>query len=190
MRKTRGISDGADRSTGRSASIVVCVRKFPARSLVGDKESAPRLQVMGSTERARSEWEFHGAAPMRKGGERSWNWAAVSLSRTTLGPPHWGQSQSGFMGLASAAVGLDCDGGSGSSSRSQSGRRAVRRRLARKPKWGMPAPGGGATARDGSQHREVLPGDPAAASFDEDASRGANQIGHLKGWPVHLRVLR
>ena len=54
----------------------------------------------------------------------------------------------------------------------------------------MPAQGGGATARDGSQHREVLPGDPPAASFDEGASRGANQIGHLKRRPVHLRVLR
>ena len=84
---------------------------------MGDNESAPRLQVMGSTERARSEWEFHGAAPMRKGGERSWSWAAVSLSMTTMGPPHWGQSQSGFDCLASAAVGLDCDGCSASSSR-------------------------------------------------------------------------
>jgi hypothetical protein len=54
----------------------------------------------------------------------------------------------------------------------------------------MPAQGGGATARDGSQHREVLPGNPSTASFDEDASRGANQIGHLKWRPVHLRVLR
>ena len=54
----------------------------------------------------------------------------------------------------------------------------------------MPAQGGGATARDGSQHREVLPGDPLATAFDEDASRGANQIGHLKWRPVHLRVLR
>jgi hypothetical protein len=35
-----------------------------------------------------------------------------------------------------------------------------------------------------------LPGDPPAASFDEDASRGANQIGHLQWRPVHLRVLR
>src|SRR5450631_2455301 len=54
----------------------------------------------------------------------------------------------------------------------------------------MPAQGGGATACDGSQHFEVLPCDPAAASFDEGASRGANQIGHLKWRPVHLRVLR
>jgi hypothetical protein len=49
----------------------------------------------------------------------------------------------------------------------------------------MPAQGGGATARDGPQHLEVLPGDPFTAVFDEGASRGANQIGHLEGWPVH-----
>jgi len=49
----------------------------------------------------------------------------------------------------------------------------------------MPAQGGGATARDGPQHLEVLPGDPFTAAFDEGASRGANQIGHLEGWPVH-----
>src|SRR5580700_3694477 len=49
----------------------------------------------------------------------------------------------------------------------------------------MPAQGGGATARDGPQHLEVLPGDPFTAAFDESASRGANQIGHLEGWPVH-----
>ena len=54
----------------------------------------------------------------------------------------------------------------------------------------MPAQGGGATARNGSQHREVLPGDPLATAFDEGASRGANQIGHLKRRPVHLRVPR
>ena len=45
----------------------------------------------------------------------------------------------------------------------------------------MPAQSGGATARDGSQHREVLPSDPLAALFDEGASRGANQIGRLEG---------
>src|SRR5258708_3038512 len=49
----------------------------------------------------------------------------------------------------------------------------------------MPAQGGGATARDGAQHLEVLPGDPFTAAFDESASRGANQIGHLEWWPVH-----
>src|SRR5450755_2066261 len=54
----------------------------------------------------------------------------------------------------------------------------------------MPAQGSGATARNGSQHGEVLPGNPPATAFDEGASRGANQIGHLKRRPVHLWVLR
>src|ERR1700756_1470485 len=54
----------------------------------------------------------------------------------------------------------------------------------------MPAQGGGATARNGSQHLEVLPGDPFTAAFDESASCGANQIGHLERWPVHLFALR
>ena len=54
----------------------------------------------------------------------------------------------------------------------------------------MPAQGGSATARDGPQHFEVLPGDPLAASYDECASRGTNQIGHLEWRPVHLFVLR
>jgi hypothetical protein len=54
----------------------------------------------------------------------------------------------------------------------------------------MPAQGGGATARDGWQHFEVLPGDLPAAAFDKCASRGAHQIGHLEGRPVHLLSLR
>src|ERR1700674_1765489 len=54
----------------------------------------------------------------------------------------------------------------------------------------MPAQGGGATAHDGSQHFDVLPGDPPAAAFDESASCGANQIGHLERRPVHLIALR
>lgn len=54
MRKTRGIGDGANRSTGGIGSIVVCVRKFQARSLVWGNQVAPRLQVMGSTEGART----------------------------------------------------------------------------------------------------------------------------------------
>ncbi len=54
----------------------------------------------------------------------------------------------------------------------------------------MPTQGGGATAPDGAQHFEVLPGDPPAASCDEGASRGAHQIGHLKRRPVNLLSLR
>src|SRR5450759_1290894 len=48
---------------------------------------------------------FHAAAVARTGGERSWIWAAVSLSMTTIGPPHWGQSQ---RGLDSLAVDASC----------------------------------------------------------------------------------
>src|SRR5262244_1300528 len=54
----------------------------------------------------------------------------------------------------------------------------------------MPAQGGSATARDGPQHFEVLPGDPFAASLEECLSRSANQIGHLEWRPVHLLALR
>ena len=54
----------------------------------------------------------------------------------------------------------------------------------------MSAQGSGATAHDGAQHFDVLLGDPPVASFDEGASCGANQIGHLEWWPVHLLSLR
>ena len=37
---------------------------------------------------------FHAAAVIMKGGERSWIAAVVSLSMTSIGPPHLGQSQS------------------------------------------------------------------------------------------------
>src|SRR4051794_3804077 len=47
-----------------------------------------------------------------------------------------------------------------------------------------------ATAHNGPQHFDVLPGDPPAAAFNEGASRGANQIRHLERWPVHLFVPR
>ena len=53
----------------------------------------------------------------------------------------------------------------------------------------MTAENGGATPRDGQQHFDMLPADPLTASFDECASRSADQIGHLQRWPVHLLVL-
>src|SRR5713101_2676087 len=52
----------------------------------------------------------------------------------------------------------------------------------------MPAQGGGATARKGQQHFEVLPAEPVAVSFEEGRSRSADEIGHLQGRPVHLFV--
>jgi hypothetical protein len=52
----------------------------------------------------------------------------------------------------------------------------------------MPTQGSGATARDGSQHFEVLPSDPPAASFDKCVSGCANQIRHLEWRTVHLFI--
>ena len=54
----------------------------------------------------------------------------------------------------------------------------------------MPAERGGTTPGNSQEHFDVLPGDPLAASFDEYASRSADQIGHLQRWPVHLLILR
>src|SRR5262245_25699953 len=47
----------------------------------------------------------------------------------------------------------------------------------------------GAACSNGPQHFDVLPTDPLPASFDECFSCGADQIGHLEGWPSHLLVL-
>jgi len=54
----------------------------------------------------------------------------------------------------------------------------------------MPTECGGATARDGQQHFDMLPGDPPAVSFEEGRSRGADEIGHLEGRPAHLLLQR
>jgi hypothetical protein len=54
----------------------------------------------------------------------------------------------------------------------------------------MTAECGGTTPRNGHQHFEMRPPDPFAVSFDEGRSRGADDIGHLKGWPIHLLLLR
>ena len=54
----------------------------------------------------------------------------------------------------------------------------------------MTAECGGTAPRNGQQHFDMLPTDPFAVSFDEGRSRGADDIGHLKGWPIHLLLLR
>src|SRR5215467_15938291 len=46
-----------------------------------------------------------------------------------------------------------------------------------------------AAGSNGPQHFDVFPADPLAVSFDECFSCGADQIGHLEGWPVHLLIL-
>jgi hypothetical protein len=53
----------------------------------------------------------------------------------------------------------------------------------------MTTQNGGTTPRNGQQHFDMLPGDPLVTSFDEGISRGADQIGHLERWPVHLLFL-
>ena len=50
----------------------------------------------------------------------------------------------------------------------------------------MPAQLGGAAALDGSQRLDMLGREPARAALEECPPRGADQIGHLQGWPLHL----
>ena len=50
----------------------------------------------------------------------------------------------------------------------------------------MAAEGGGAATRDGVQHFDMRPVQPAPAPFDEAGAAGANNISHLDGWLVHL----
>ena len=50
----------------------------------------------------------------------------------------------------------------------------------------MAAERGGAAARDGVQHFDMRPVQPAPAPFEEAGAAGANNISHLEGWPVHL----
>ena len=50
----------------------------------------------------------------------------------------------------------------------------------------MAAQGGGAAARNGVQHFDMRPVQPAPALFDEAGAARANNISHLNGWPVHL----
>src|SRR4030095_7741820 len=52
----------------------------------------------------------------------------------------------------------------------------------------MTAECGGATARNGQQHFDMLPAEPLAVSFDEGSSRTADEIGHLERRPAHLFV--
>src|SRR5882724_2394052 len=54
----------------------------------------------------------------------------------------------------------------------------------------MAAECGGATARNGQQHFDMLPAEPLAISFDEGSSCAADEIGHLEGRPAHLFLLR
>jgi hypothetical protein len=54
----------------------------------------------------------------------------------------------------------------------------------------MAAEFSGTTERYGQQHFDVLPVNPLAVSFDKGSSRGADEVGHLEGRPIHLAFLR
>jgi hypothetical protein len=69
-----------------------------------------RIEPKDGSRFAVSENWFHAATPAIEGGERSWIWAAGSLSMTTMGPPHLGQSGSGLASWAGEASGWVCDG--------------------------------------------------------------------------------
>jgi hypothetical protein len=77
-----------------------------ARGRIEPKEGS-RFAVLGN-------W-FHTATPAIEGGERSWIWAAVSLSMTSMRPPHLGQRERGLGCWAADAVGSICGGGMGRS---------------------------------------------------------------------------
>src|SRR6266496_487461 len=77
------------------------VRGQGARGRIEPKDGS-RFAVLGN-------W-FHAATPAIAGGERSGIWAAVSLSMTTMWPPHLGQRQRGLSCWAGDAAGSICGG--------------------------------------------------------------------------------
>ena len=81
---------------------------------------------------------FHAGYSCGNGGARSWIWAAVSLSITSIGPPHVGQIQKAGARTGRGPGGLTrFDSCTESSKRAQSGSNRARRRLARRPKLRM-----------------------------------------------------
>src|ERR1035438_9851985 len=88
---------------------------------------------------------FHASLGRAGGGERKHISAAVSRSRIIMGPPHWGQDHEEVEGnvidvpLSSSSGSSEVGGKSVGRPRNwkQRGKRAARRRWARKPKWRM-----------------------------------------------------
>jgi len=54
----------------------------------------------------------------------------------------------------------------------------------------MPSECGGATARNGQQHFDMLPAEPLAIALEKCGSRAADKVGHLQGRPIHLLFSR
>ena len=62
------------------------------------QQGAERLSALTPAKISCGRESFH-AASVRAGGERSWISAAVSLSMTLIGPPHFGHSQESLESL-------------------------------------------------------------------------------------------
>jgi hypothetical protein len=54
----------------------------------------------------------------------------------------------------------------------------------------VPAESGRSAMCDRPQHLQMPAGEPPSAAFDEGMSRGADDIGHLQRWSIHLRLFR
>ena len=100
-----------------------------------EQQGAPRPSVPGHAQTSCCRETFHAAAATGAGGERSWIWAALSLSTTLIGPPHWEQSRRSCASWAVDGSGSVC--GAEPSRGKQSGSSVARRRLARNPKLRM-----------------------------------------------------
>jgi hypothetical protein len=94
-----------------SPFLIACRIGNLNRMVAGFAEMEPKD---GSRFAALGNW-FHAATPAIEGGERSWIRAAVSLSMTTMWPPHLGQRQRGLGCWAGDAAGSIWDCGMGPS---------------------------------------------------------------------------
>jgi hypothetical protein len=117
MRKASGRGSAIKKRAGRIGVVGICAglaREFEGNLKAGTwfrgKEGTRRRQVIRGTGQGRWEWSYHAATPAREGGERSWICVAVSLSMTTIRPPHLGQSQRGLGSWVGDAPASICDG--------------------------------------------------------------------------------
>jgi len=96
---------------------------------------------------------FHANLVRAGGGDRRHISAAVSRSRIIMGPPHWGQGHEKIEGSVIDEPSSSSGGSPGMGGKllgrprnwKQRGKRAARRRWARKPKWRMRTKPGGST---------------------------------------------
>ena len=73
-----------------------------------ERQGTPRPSVPRRAQISCCRELSHAAAGTRSGGERSWISAAVSLSMTLIGPPHWGQSRRSCVSWAVDSSGSVC----------------------------------------------------------------------------------